>query len=1084
MLLEISYVESLVLNGHALLSKLEISLLDSTRPPKVEVFRGIDMNLLILQRALRQQRLHGATPSLAAVCRMLRIVPMVAMMTTARSSSSALVTQHRHTHTTSSHHHHDHVQDDVIGKVDDDATECRHASSEGSSNHHVITPELIPLECITIELAEHVSSISGAQERHHHQSSSSFQESEGVGAPTSSSGAAGHDVRSRRWMQQQPFTDVTTIDPFAKGKLTNYIRRHNESSSSQRPVRLPALFTVVEESTPGGQVCYRCTVNVPLPHPHRVYTAEGLAENDKDAEHLAAMHGERIIDALGVHLFRLPAMQTKHAETARRAGRYAPLPADPMKPEGTLVPPPLRMVSWSTSSNEPEHGSGAFATTTCSSPGRLFSREIREAEIVSTSSPSVTSDSSGGGSGKLAESDRQVAESSGLEDVLSGEADTSNSAADDDNMYAKVACYPWLQQQTCSPPPTANKGSVLFDPTEGGQWQLVNTVSSRFSPSDVAILLPCILDKLSQGRIEEWLLHRDGALLKDRVTVKHVAPAAGFSARMFVAEINLNGLAVAKGKAQDKDLAIVLACMHAELIIDALGIPLFLKDSEKQQRHAVDVIGFGRWAVGSDGGGAVGRSGASKRGVAGEGGVVPQPLKQQIGGDEVWLDPSSHRSHKSPSERLVQSLNDVNNYVSDFIEVLPPQDLLTEARALLSQWQWKVARNPSPELFMCTRMGDYVRASILLPVPRHYGTRGANAVGRTVEQAKDLCALHALDVLCALGVPILLEQSAQDELMRRRSVLGLITTADAAVTCLPWEMEQHYPRHKTLGGGGGGAIGSNTIRPPHVPGYFTEGNNIRSLPRFPDVSEAIRVQQNLSNFELIDGMTEEAIIAYGNDIRTSLQLYFKRILGPSASCSPSIFITGYGKQTAVNNVAFLQVPLPTAGEMKEISIDLDSSPSLRSSLACPTGAYVLAVGASLKKKDAERACFLHAAKILRSLGVDVEKEKSLLLSGKKKPAATPSPGKTTVAASSATPSPVDKSGASASSSDSPSIAPSEPIANPDSSAIKKTKVVLPKPQVHPLMYNHILGTNASSTSPSSKPLNSVGSGGANATYRR
>uniref|UniRef100_A0A0A9YZF1 Guanylate cyclase soluble subunit alpha-3 n=1 Tax=Lygus hesperus TaxID=30085 RepID=A0A0A9YZF1_LYGHE len=154
----------------------------------------------------------------------------------------------------------------------------------------------------------------------------------------------------------------------------------------------PQLFDMKEHTLEDDDgithTIYTATCKLMLPEPHRLYVAEGTGRSVKDAELLAAMHAEMVCDSLGVPLFRLPSMQIKHATGVRARGRYAPMPEDPIAPEGTAVPPPLRMLprlfhtpqgnhnhrqrrSHNTSANGGNGNGGETCTTTANSSKEL-----------------------------------------------------------------------------------------------------------------------------------------------------------------------------------------------------------------------------------------------------------------------------------------------------------------------------------------------------------------------------------------------------------------------------------------------------------------------------------------------------------------------------------------------------------------------------------------------------------------------------------------------------------------------------------------------------------------------------------------
>lgn len=59
---------------------------------------------------------------------------------------------------------------------------------------------------------------------------------------------------------------------------------------------------------------YHARFRLPLPESYGERYGEGLADNSKDAELVAAMHGIRVINTLGLPLFQLSSRQRRHAE--------------------------------------------------------------------------------------------------------------------------------------------------------------------------------------------------------------------------------------------------------------------------------------------------------------------------------------------------------------------------------------------------------------------------------------------------------------------------------------------------------------------------------------------------------------------------------------------------------------------------------------------------------------------------------------------------------------------------------------------------------------------------------------------------
>lgn len=790
----------------------------------------------------------------------------------------------------------------------------------------------------------------------------------------------------------QTYWNVQQVDAFSRGRMINYIRRMGVTTTNPfhittsvetlgQPVHVgsrqaassPPTETQEEEEEEAviSTMLYTATLHLPLPPPHGSYIAEGVGENRKDAELLACMHAERVCDALGVPLFRLPSMQQNYAENVRRQeGRYAPLPGDALKPEGTPVPPPLRMVSAAVevalqkkkqkknraSSSPPtveavvdplretlpfpmtarvegislpktkapteeEEGEekekrGEGPRTFLSASSSLFSPRVKEAEVVQehlSSSSSIVStchrrraEKGGDGGGPsppppeekekghsvsstppvgsaspsplLSRNVRHQQDEAARKEVVKGkenevvQKEAVGSASSSIKVEEEAAgrrpphqaedwvtdfrshlYYPWSLSNARrgflgvvpSSPSNGDSGGgggsasttpisltntkIGLDPTEGGRWQMTNVVSSRRSlfPDD-AVSFPCVLDPLAMERLKDYLLQHAASsssssslslskTLEEAFVCTHVT-LPGSPTRMYIAELSLSipsssssslvsgatagctppTTVLAKGKAIQKEVAKLLAAMHAELLLDALGVPLFPNDPARQARHAKAAAVYGRpWVVGGNHEEEEGRVSSSSRAI--DPPALPLPLKQQLGnGEEIWSDTpctgSTSSSSTSPpplataapttttstsslyrrteGERIVGAQNELNFLCSDAIEVYPPTALLDEAEAILSRWQTHVVGSPYPACFLLTKMGDFYRAATLTPVPKSFGVRGGIAIARTPSLAVGLCALHAVDSLCLLGIPLFPSPEAQAAFLQRRQEMG------------------------------------------------------------------------------------------------------------------------------------------------------------------------------------------------------------------------------------------------------------------------------------------------------------------------
>lgn len=599
-----------------------------------------------------------------------------------------------------------------------------------------------------------------------------------------------------------------------------------------------------------------------------------------------------------------------------------------------------------------------------------------------------------------------------------------------------------------------------FDPTECGTWQMVNTVSTRCSPAPHdALVLPSVYDPGALDRVTDYFLQH-GLSLSARVHYTHVnAAATHTSARMYEATLPLAdplSTLCARGKATRKDTALCLAAMHAELLLDALGQPLFPADVARQRRHARAARRFGRRAPlmilsqsatstseeaykdeegeeemavqddarhvtkkssvcmpvmaeakGEDsaahcakGDGCTRASAAAElvheyccvdddcccssccccsmnnsnsrddvhgnvyaekayyclahTGAAGERvptAALPLPLKQQCDEEEEMMAmmrtittrtrvtstsigigtscasatataPSYNTSSavgrfdRSESERIVAAHVDWHTRCGDMIAVHMDPALGRQARRILAHWQRRIVCSPLPALYLITRMGvDYCRATTLTPLPRHYGVRGGQAMGRDAEEAMGLCALHALDGLCALGIPVFDQVAQQRRWEEQRRGRGWVSCprdvcartdaskCDALLCDASWCASSPL-RGVSSSSGSGASVNKTTQRALlirdgyetqaqdedtrsnrarrtfyYMPGYLADTHAPRCTPHVGDVMH-IRRLNVWTDLELCGGgaaaVSEETLTRMGNDCKTCVQCYLKQ----------------------------------------------------------------------------------------------------------------------------------------------------------------------------------------------------------------
>ncbi|CCW64660.1 unnamed protein product [Phytomonas sp. EM1] len=192
-------------------------------------------------------------------------------------------------------------------------------------------------------------------------------------------------------------------------------------------------------------------------------------------------------------------------------------------------------------------------------------------------------------------------------------------------------------------------------------------------------------------------------------------------------------------------------------------------------------------------------------------------------------------------------------------------------------------------------MGESYRATTITPVPRAYGVRGGNAIARSVAQAIQLCALHALDVLCALGLPLFLDPAKQTQFLRRRRVLRMITPEGmrrAAVRpkAAAYMLKPTWVPNTTseLAGsgwdGGGRATATRADSPPPqyyampLPGYLMEAGAVRLPPPSDDTLSILQLRTPEDCDVFGEGAPEEEVQALGNAAKVCVQNYLREQL--------------------------------------------------------------------------------------------------------------------------------------------------------------------------------------------------------------
>ncbi|KAG5493297.1 hypothetical protein GH5_02039 [Leishmania sp. Ghana 2012 LV757] len=298
---------------------------------------------------------------------------------------------------------------------------------------------------------------------------------------------------------------------------------------------------------------------------------------------------------------------------------------------------------------------------------------------------------------------------------------------------------------------------VLTDEeTEGGEWQLVNTAPSlrHYISPDHTLLSPCLLDVKARPRIEALFARAPHGcpsfaqqLSTERVRTLTASSVASGGEEAMVARLVLpsevTGIAnppvdlVASGKAMERATAVQLACMHAELLLDAVSVSIF-DDPLTQKAHAMAAWSYGRPAP---------LPGAKPKNPSHV--HLPQPLKELV--VVAAAGGRARTSPRSAEEDWFHRHDVVTEQSGSFVETnVGESTAVNDISAFLQAHSAMRAAAP----FLQVIIGSRVRSTVLLPLPDFYGIRGGVGIASNAKDADTLAAMHALDVLCMLGVQV------------------------------------------------------------------------------------------------------------------------------------------------------------------------------------------------------------------------------------------------------------------------------------------------------------------------------------------
>ncbi|CCD21449.1 hypothetical protein, conserved, partial [Trypanosoma vivax Y486] len=515
------------------------------------------------------------------------------------------------------------------------------------------------------------------------------------------------------------------------------------------------------------------------------------------------MHAERCLDSLGIPLFTSERLQRKRVLEAESEGRYAPLPGDPVRElrVGDLPFPLLYKKSDNESGTTGRGGrkcdKGAYPQLRSYQPNyHTAKRRFNDFTRRCGADPFLR-----GVAGELAYLQAAIFKhntsvSEGQEDEDDGGPLTIDPAevellqpthtplntavSTDATAYLQGAPATRLAIVT-SRPLSDHRVAGFIDESEAGRYDLVEGEQGTWFLYDNLPGLSCLFDPAAQKRLDGLYRTHYGAsfgscvstVAREELTQVDVGfgPSCTKEVKWFTATAPIPGYDTlqATGKALSVGHAVHLCAMHAELLLSFMGIPIS-NDSIEQARHYDACLCHGRLVS------------PMPRELDDEVRQhLPKPLKQ-------WQRVKKSRKRGAPMNLAEKLLALNRRVVADIRQHLVEVDICNEPQyrelldlsvATLRQFMVE-QRHPYESAYVnfIYAENNQFRCSIYLPLPEVYGIRGGCAIGATPEGARELCALHAIDTLCALNVPISQNRQKLERLMDLRKQFGLTVLRD------------------------------------------------------------------------------------------------------------------------------------------------------------------------------------------------------------------------------------------------------------------------------------------------------------------
>ncbi|KAG5474671.1 hypothetical protein LSCM4_03845 [Leishmania orientalis] len=331
----------------------------------------------------------------------------------------------------------------------------------------------------------------------------------------------------------------------------------------------------------------------------------------------------------------------------------------------------------------------------------------------------------------------------------------------------------------------SKSGSEMVDETEGGAFDLVETNCERWWLEKEIPGSCCLRDPGAVGRVSRYLMRVTGHDFDSSVQTRSAEEDTNVWQQQpmrlsvelktwYTMWLDIPGIPVpAVGKATTPTGARDLCAMHAELLLQWFGIHVY--DTPREQAMYYDACL--RW------GRLIAAEPIDPAMIDVKTASLPKPLKEWFRSIEKLR---ARRSERSVVEKLLH-LNRVVVHLSrkhlvelNIMGTPNYAELLSLACPCLRAFMVAM-RHPYECAIFCYvyTKGSQYRSTVYLPLPERYGVRGGYSIASTPEYSILLCALHGIDILCALDVvpAACMEQQRWQRMMELRESLGLVLPA-------------------------------------------------------------------------------------------------------------------------------------------------------------------------------------------------------------------------------------------------------------------------------------------------------------------